>query len=46
MAARLEAGTKAYGVPILISGAIYKYFTQATKDQCRQVDYVTMAGND
>ena len=27
MAARLESGTKAYGVPILISGAIYKYFT-------------------
>ena len=46
MAARLEAATKAYGVPILISGELHKYLTQETKDHCRQVDYVTMAGNN
>jgi len=45
MAERLEGATKAYGVPLLISGALHKYFTEKTKQQCRQVDYCTMNGN-
>ena len=46
MAARLEAATKAYAVPILISGSLYKYFTRKTKQNCRQVDWVVMSGSD
>lgn len=42
MAARLEGATKSYGVPLLITGSLYKYFTKETKMQCRQVDWVTM----
>ena len=45
MAERLEAATKFFGVPLLISGALWKYFTRKTRDYCRQVDYCTMAGN-
>ena len=35
MAARLEGATKSYGVPLLITGSLYKYFTEETKMQCR-----------
>jgi class 3 adenylate cyclase len=35
MAARLEGATKNYGVPLLITGSLYKYFTKETKQQCR-----------
>ena len=31
MAARLEGATKTYGVPLLITGSLYKYFTKETK---------------
>ncbi len=30
MSARLEAATKTYGVPILISGVLHKYLSQKT----------------
>jgi len=30
MSARLEGATKTYGVPILISGVLYKYLSQKT----------------
>ena len=46
MAETLEAATKPYGVPLLISGNLWKYFTRKTRDYCRQVDYVVMPGND
>lgn len=46
MAERLEAATKFFGVPLLISGSLWKYFTRKTRDYCRQVDYCTMAGNN
>ena len=45
MSARLEGATKTYGVPILISGVLYKYLSQKTQSHCRQVDFVTMIGN-
>lgn len=31
MAARLEGATKIYGVPLLITGSLYNYFTSETK---------------
>jgi hypothetical protein len=46
MAERLEGATKAYAVPVLISGDLHKYFTRKLKGSCRQVDYCTMKGSD
>lgn len=46
MSARLEGATKAFGVPLLISGDLERQLTRRTRGYCRQVDYVTMAGND
>mmetsp|Transcript_13669 Transcript_13669/g.21415 ORF Transcript_13669/g.21415 Transcript_13669/m.21415 type:complete len:147 (+) Transcript_13669:2411-2851(+) len=46
MAERLEGMTKAFGVPLLISGSLYKYFTRKTRGYCRQVDWVQVAGRD
>ena len=34
-AERLEAATKIYGVPLLISGSLHRHFTNETKSQCR-----------
>jgi class 3 adenylate cyclase len=46
MPERLESSTKAYGVPLLISGTLYSKLTRATRNFCRQVDWVTMVGSD
>ncbi len=46
MPERLESSTKAFGVPLLISGTLYKSLTRATRNYCRQVDWVTMVGSD
>ena len=35
MAERLEGATKIFKVPLLISGDLWKHFTNATKNQCR-----------
>lgn len=35
MANRLEAGTKIYGIPLLLTGDIYDYFTKEVKAICR-----------
>ena len=42
MAERLEGATKHYGVPLLLSSALYTHLSTATKSKCRQVDYCTM----
>ena len=44
MAGKLEEMTKAFGAPLLISGAIYDWFTDGTKAMCRQIDHVSLAG--
>ena len=46
MASRLEAATKQFGVPLLISGQLYDIFTDKTKDQCRMIDRVTVKGSN
>lgn len=46
MSARLEGATKAFGVPLLISGSLERQFTRRTRGYCRQVDWVIMSGND
>lgn len=45
MASRLEAATKQYGVPLLLSGAMYRLFSRETKQECRQIDRVTVKGS-
>jgi class 3 adenylate cyclase len=45
MASRLEAATKQYGVPLLISGALHDIFTDHIKLLCREVDTVTVKGS-
>jgi len=45
MASRLEAATKQYGVFLLISGTLYKFFSQSMKEVCRLLDIVTVKGS-
>lgn len=43
MASRLEAGTKAYGVPMLITGEVYNLMTE-NKTNLRHIDRVRPTG--
>ncbi|KAL4493547.1 hypothetical protein ABPG72_004040 [Tetrahymena utriculariae] len=45
MAARLEAATKQYGVPLLISSDLQSYFTPEMKSYTRYIDRVTVKGS-
>lgn len=36
----LEATTKEYGVPLLLTGDLYSYFSELTKKQCWRLDIV------
>lgn len=45
MAARLEAATKQFGTPLLISGQLYDFFSAETRSYCRQIDCVTVKGS-
>lgn len=45
MAARLEAATKQYGVPILMSDAFYDLLSPSMKGRCRKLDRVTVKGS-
>lgn len=45
MAARLEAATKQYGVPLLISSDLQAYFTPEMKRYTRYIDRVTVKGS-
>jgi len=45
MAARLEAATKQFGVPILISGALHSLCTPETQRHLRHIDRVTVKGS-
>ena len=46
MASRLEAATKQFGVPILISNKIYEYCSIEVKKMLRCIDCVTVKGSD
>lgn len=46
MAARLEAATKQYGVPILLSGEFYDLLSLTIKQSCRKVDIVYVKGSE
>ena len=45
MASRLEAATRQFGVPILISEALYSICSKHTQTQLRKVDRVTVKGS-
>ncbi len=45
MASRLEAATKQFGVPLLISGELYDIFSAKTRTYMRQIDCVTVKGS-
>lgn len=45
MASRLEAATKQYGAPILISGVLYNLASPETRKQLRLIDRVTVKGS-
>jgi tetratricopeptide (TPR) repeat protein len=46
MASRLEAATKQYRVPILISHKLYNLLSPAMKGICRPVDRATVKGSN
>ena len=45
MSSRLEAATKQFGVPLLISSALYDQFSEPLKNYCRYIDRVTVKGS-
>lgn len=45
VASALEGSTKIYGVPILISGALYNTFSYKIQEYCRHIDTVIIKGN-
>ena len=45
MASRLEAASKQYGVPLLVSGDFYEVMTSETQKMCREIDTVTVKGS-
>src|SRR5207253_8872422 len=45
MAARLEAATKQFGVPLLISGELCAAMTPKTRSHMRMIDRVTVKGS-
>ena len=45
MASRLEAATKQYGVPLLVSGALYDILSYEIQKICREIDTVTVKGS-
>lgn len=45
LASRLEAATKQYGVPILISHELYDNFSVDVQSICRKIDVVTVKGS-
>jgi hypothetical protein len=45
MASRLEAATKQFGVPLLVSGHLVALFTREMKNEVRHIDRVTVKGS-
>jgi class 3 adenylate cyclase len=45
VASVLEASTKMYGVPLLISGTLYQVFSEPVQKYCRQIDQVLIRGH-
>lgn len=46
ISARLEAATRQYGIPLLMSGQLFDLFTRKFKSLCRCIDIVTVKGSN
>jgi class 3 adenylate cyclase len=46
LASRLEAATKQFGVPILMSGNLFDCLSEPVKSYCRHIDAVTVKGSE
>lgn len=46
ISSRLEAATKKYNVPLLMSHQIFQNLSQKTKNYCRKIDCVTLKGSE
>jgi class 3 adenylate cyclase len=46
MASRLEAATKQFGVPLLVSGKLFDILTEKTQTYMRHIDTVTVKGSN
>jgi class 3 adenylate cyclase len=46
ISSRLEAATKKYNVPLLMSNQIFNVLSQKTKNYCRKIDCVTLKGSE
>ena len=46
IAARLEAATRQYGIPLLFSGELYNLLSPEYQSQCRLLDIVTVKGSN
>jgi class 3 adenylate cyclase len=44
LASALEASTKVYGVPLLISGSLYDMFSSKVQGYCRKIDVIKIKG--
>lgn len=42
VSSRLEAATKQYGVPLLISEELHRYLSERMQIICRMIDFVTL----
>ena len=45
ISARLEAATKQFGVPLLVSGQVFNMLSPAVKSYCREIDIVAVKGS-
>ena len=45
VASSLEGLTKMYGVPLLISETLYKFFSHSAQQHCRQIDRILIKGS-
>jgi len=45
IASRLEAATKQYGVPLLVSNELHSIFSEEVQKLCRKLDIVTVKGS-
>lgn len=45
LASRLEAATKQYGIPLLISHTVFEFLSDGMKKTCRKIDVVVVKGS-
>ena len=46
LASRLEAATKQFGVPLLMSGELHRHLSPEIQEKCRHIDTVKVKGSN